>query len=212
MSSLYSSFRHFFGSRSLPSCILLSLISQPPSPSSKDLPVEKALLTTPPNVPPPIHRSFPVLLKADFTFKTQRGQLTRAYKYDFWSINDSVPGPMLRARVGDVLEVTVHNEDFESKVPHNLDFHAVMGPGGGSPLLNANVGQKKTARFMLQYPGVFMYHCSMAPMPLHIANGMYGLMVVEPEGGLEKVDREFYVMQSEFYYNEPVDSEEEVVE
>ena len=181
---------------------------------SKEYPIEEAILTKAPKVPPPITRNYPVVLQAKFTFKTIRGMLTRGLKYDFWTINDTVPGPMLRARVGDIIEVTVVNEDTVSAVPHNLDFHAVMGPGGGSPLLNANVHQTKTARFKLISPGCFMYHCAMAPMPVHIANGMYGLVVVEPEEGLEKVDQEYYVMQSEFYFNATgkVGEDEETVE
>ena len=181
---------------------------------STEYPIEQAILTKAPKVPPPITRNYPVILQAKFTFKTIRGMLTRGLKYDFWTINDTVPGPMLRARVGDIMEVTVVNEDTVSSIPHNLDFHAVMGPGGGSPLLNANVHQTKTARFKLMSPGCFIYHCAMAPMPLHIANGMYGLVLVEPEGGLEKVDQEYYVMQSEFYYNSTgnVGDDEETVE
>ena len=187
-----------------------SEISSSPN-KNQNFPIEVANLTKAPKVPPPIDRNYPVILQATFISTTVRGLLTRGYKYDFWTYNNTVPGPMLRARVGDILEITLSNEDVVSGIPHNIDFHAVMGPGGGSPLLNANLHQKKTARFVLKSPGVFVYHCSMAPMPLHIANGMYGLIVVEPEGGLPKVDKEFYVMQSEFYFNMP-SNEEDLVE
>lgn len=82
---------------------------------------------------------------------------------------------------------------------HNIDFHAVTGPGGGSELLLTELEETKTATFKLLYPGLFIYHCAAAPVPVHIANGMYGLVLVEPEEGLPEVDREFYVMQSEIY-------------
>jgi copper-containing nitrite reductase len=91
----------------------------------------------------------------------------------------------------------------EVGMPHNLDFHAVMAPGGGSIVTTAVPGEKKTARFKLLYPGLFVYHCGTPPVMDHLANGMYGLILVEPEGGLPKVDREYYVMQSEFYATPP---------
>jgi len=88
-------------------------------------------------------------------------------------------------------------------MPHNIDFHAVVGPGGGAPLLLTEKAQTNVARFKLKYPGLFTYHCAAAPVPMHIAQGMYGLLLVEPEGGLPKVDKEYYVVQSEFYFEAP---------
>jgi nitrite reductase (NO-forming) len=84
-------------------------------------------------------------------------------------------------------------------MPHNVDFHAVTGPGGGAAITSVAQGETKTARFKLLNPGLYTYHCAAPPVPDHIANGMYGLILVEPEKGLPKVDREYYVMQSEFY-------------
>jgi len=171
-------------------------------PPTEILPIEMAKMTFAPKVPPPIRRRHPALVKATFEFNTTRGNVTRGTKYDFWTINGSVPGPFLRCRVGDVLELTVVNND-ESGMPHNIDLHAVMGPGGGTAFTTVRHFQKKTANFRLLYPGLFIYHCSAAPIPLHVANGMYGLILVEPEEGLTRVDKEYYVLQSEFYFDPP---------
>jgi plastocyanin len=161
------------------------------------LPVETAILTSAPNVPPPITRDYPVVLKVDLTTSIKKAQLTAAYKYEQWTFNDQVPGPFIRARVGDVVELTLTNKD-ESGMPHNIDSHAFLGPGGGSAVTTAEENQTKTARFKLLCPGAFVYHCAAAPVPVHIANGMYGLIYVQPaEGDLPPVDKEYYIMQSE---------------
>ena len=167
-----------------------------------NLPCEIALLTAAPDVPPPITRRHPVLLICNMTFDAVTSSLTRKYKYEFWTMNGTCPGPFIRTRVGDVVEVNVTNNDT-SGMPHNIDFHAIMGPGGGAPLLLADQHKTKSGHFKMTVPGLYVYHCAAAPVPLHIANGMYGLILVEPEGGLPLVDKEFYVMQSEFYIDEP---------
>ncbi|KAK0822891.1 hypothetical protein LTR73_008958 [Friedmanniomyces endolithicus] len=167
------------------------------------LPVEEAVLTSAPNVPPSITRDYPVVLKVDLTTTIKKTQLTGAYKYEQWTFNDQVPGPFIRARVGDVVEVTLTNKD-ESGMPHNIDCHAFLGPGGGSAVTTTEENQTKTARFKLLCPGLFVYHCAAAPVPVHIANGMFGLMYVQPAGGdLLPVDKEYYVMQSEWYHEPP---------
>lgn len=109
----------------------------------------------------------------------------------------------LSPRGGDVVELSLTNRD-ESGNPHNIDCHALLGPGGGAALTTAEEGQIKTGRFRLQCPGLYMYHCAAAPVPVHIANGMHGLMYVRPaEGDLPPVDHEYYVMKSEFYHEPP---------
>ncbi|KAJ5598097.1 hypothetical protein N7537_008181 [Penicillium hordei] len=114
--------------------------------------------------------------------------------------NGTVPGPFIRARVRDVVELSLTNRD-ETGNPHNIDYHAILGPRGGSALTTAEEGQTKTARFQLHCPGLYMYHFAAASVPVHIANGVYGLMYVQPaEGDLATVDREYYVMQSDFYH------------
>ncbi|KAJ5512223.1 hypothetical protein N7463_001775 [Penicillium fimorum] len=167
-----------------------------------NLPVEEAILTSAPNVPPPITRDHPVLLQVPLTTSIKSKQLTSQYKYEQWTFNGTVPGPFIRARVGDTVELSLTNRD-ESGNPHNIDCHAFLGPGGGSALTTAEEGQTKTARFHLTCPGLYLYHCAAAPVPVHIANGMYGLMYVQPEKDLDPVDREYYVMQSEFYHEAP---------
>ncbi|KAJ5463263.1 Nitrite reductasecopper-type [Penicillium sp. IBT 31633x] len=171
--------------------------------TSSNLPIEEAIFASAPTVPPPITRDFPVLLQVPLTTGTKTKQLTSQYKYEQWNFNGTVPGPFIRARVGDVVELSLTNRD-ESGNPHNIDCHAFLGPGGGAAVTTAEEGQTKTARFKLHCPGLYLYHCAAAPVPVHIANGMYGLMYVQPaEGDLPPVDREYYVMQSEFYHEPP---------
>ena len=127
-----------------------------------------------------------------------RGRLADGVDYMFWTFGGTVPGPMIRVRVGDEVELHLTNAK-ESTTPHNIDLHAVNGPGGGAGATLALPGHSATVTFTALNPGVFLYHCAMSPMAMHVANGMYGLIIVEPAEGLPKVDREYYVMQSEFY-------------
>lgn len=169
----------------------------------QQLPVEDAVLTTAPNVPPKITRRHPAVLRVSLTTELKRIQLDPRVKYDAWTFNGSVPGPMIRARVGDVVELSLTNLDASGN-PHNIDCHGFEGPGGGAALTLVQENETKTARFKLLYPGLFVYHCAAAPVPVHIANGMYGLMLVEPENPtLPEVEREYYVMQSEYYVEPP---------
>lgn len=167
------------------------------------LPVEEAILTSAPNVPPPITRDHPVLLKVPMETMTKLAQVTNQYKYEQWTFNGICPGPFIRARVGDVVELTLTNRD-DTGNPHNIDSHAFTGPGGGAAVTTAEENETKTGRFKLLCPGLYIYHCAAAPVPVHIANGMYGLMYVQPaEGNLPPVDHEYYVMQSEVYHEPP---------
>lgn len=170
---------------------------------ASDLPREMATLTQAPMVPPPITRDHPALVEVPLVTSTKLAQLTSQYKYEQWAFNGTVPGPFIRARVGDVVEITLTNKDTTGN-PHNIDCHAFTGPGGGASVTTAEENETKTARFKLLYPGLYLYHCAAAPVPVHIANGMYGLMYVQPEeGDLPKVDKEYYVMQSEWYHEPP---------
>eukprot|EP00053_Salpingoeca_punica_P025317 m.16802 g.16802 ORF g.16802 m.16802 type:complete len:358 (-) comp7727_c0_seq1:1786-2859(-) len=181
------------------------LLGLPVSPASmelmkliQDYPVETAVLTTAPAVPPPIARQHPVRLIVEMNTTAEMKQISLNHSYPMWTFNGSVPGPFIRARVGDVLEVRYTNKDKDG-IAHNIDFHAVTGPGGGAPCLLAEQNETKTGIFQMMQPGLFVYHCAAGPVPQHVQNGMYGLMLVEPREGLPKVDREFYVMQSEWY-------------
>ncbi|KAL2130410.1 hypothetical protein VTI74DRAFT_6499 [Chaetomium olivicolor] len=189
-----------------------TLDAETATPEVSDLPREKAILTTAPNVPPPITRDYPVLLEVPLKTTTKMVQLTSPYKYEQWTFNDTVPGPFIRARVGDVIDLKLTNLDKTGN-PHNIDSHAFTGPGGGAALTTVEENDTKTARFKLLHPGIYIYHCAAAPVPVHIANGMYGLIYVQPAAGdLPKVDREYYVMQSEFYHEPPEEPTTGVVE
>ena len=164
----------------------------------KRLPVEEATLTFAPEVPPPMTRRHPAIVRATLQAGMKEMPISTQASYAFWTFNDHVPGPMIRARVGDTLELHVTNSDA-SGMPHNVDLHAVTGPGGGATVTTVVQGEERVAWFKLLHPGLFIYHCAAPPVMDHIANGMYGLILVEPKEGLPRVDREFCVMQGEFY-------------
>lgn len=151
-----------------------------------------------PNVPPPVTRTAPARVVVNLEVIEQVGPLAEGVSYPFWTYNGHVPGPFIRVRVGDTLEVHLKNRE-SNKTTHTVDFHAVTGPGGGAGVLMVPPGGGTVAAFKALKPGLFVYHCAGNPVPAHIASGLYGLILVEPEGGLAKADREFYVMQSEFY-------------
>ena len=160
----------------------------------------KAQLATAPDVPPPITRSKPATVVVEMEAKEYVGTLAEGVQYKFWSFNGTVPGPMIRVRVGDTVEIHLTNAK-DSTESHNIDFHAVNGPGGGAAMLNTEPGETTGLRFKAINPGLYVYHCATASpsIPAHIANGMYGMVLVEPEGGLPPVDKEFYLLQSDFY-------------
>ncbi len=126
------------------------------------------------------------------------GRLSDGASYKFWTFNNTVPGPMLRVRVGDTVNINMKNST-ESAHIHSVDFHAVTGPGGGAAVTQAAPGHTKSFSFKALAPGLYVYHCATPMVAQHITNGMYGMILVEPEGGLSKVDREYYVMQGELY-------------
>lgn len=164
--------------------------------------VEKAVLTTAPSVPPPITRKTEAVVQVELETKEVEGTLMESIgeptRYLFWTFNGSTPGPFIRVREGDTLELTLKNP-AGSAMAHNIDLHAVTGPGGGAAVTLAQPGETKKARFKMLASGLYVYHCAAPPVTDHIANGMYGLILVEPKEGLPAVDREFYVLQSEFY-------------
>jgi len=159
---------------------------------------ETAVLTTAPAVPAQITRNHAtkVIVNLDVTETT--GRLADGVEYSFWTFGGTVPGSFIRVREGDLVELHLKNA-AGSTMPHNIDLHAVTGPGGGAAATLTMPGGEMVFTFRALNAGLFVYHCATAPVPMHIANGMYGLILVEPKEGLPKVDREFYVMQSEFY-------------
>ena len=156
------------------------------------------IIRNPSDLPDPIGDRSPELVEVELTSEEVTGQLADGTTFDYFTFNGQIPGPMIRARVGDTVEITLNNET-SSKLSHNIDLHAVNGPGGGAVHTETAPGETTTFTFTALAPGVYVYHCATPSVAQHIANGMYGLIVVEPEGGLPEVDREFYVMQGEVY-------------
>src|SRR4051812_18375780 len=151
-----------------------------------------------PLVAAPITRTAPQLVKVDLETKEITALVADGVATKVWTFNGTVPGPMIRVRVGDTVEVTLKNS-ADSQMTHSIDLHAVTGPGGGGKVTQISPGSSATFSFKALNPGVYVYHCATPMVAHHIANGMYGMIVVEPEQGLPRVDREFYVMQGEFY-------------
>ena len=162
------------------------------------------IVRDPADLPPPIGDRPPAVVHVTLTAKELIGALDPASgtTYRYWTFNGKVPAPFIRARQGDTIEVTLQN-DKGSQMVHSLDFHAAIGPGGGADLTQVPPGQSKTFTFQANTPGLFVYHCGSPMIAQHIANGMYGLILVEPLGGLTHVDREYYIMQGEIYTTAP---------
>jgi nitrite reductase (NO-forming) len=152
----------------------------------------------PHDVGTPIGKRGPEHLKVNLETTEVVGHLMDGSTYKYWTFNSKVPGPFIRIRVGDTVEVNLAN-GADSHMIHSVDFHAVTGPGGGAAVTQAAPGNSKSFVFKALNPGLYVYHCATPMVAQHISNGMYGMILVEPEGGLPKVDREFYVMQGELY-------------
>jgi nitrite reductase (NO-forming) len=157
-----------------------------------------AQLTKAPNVPKPLNRNGGKTVILKLEAKEFVGDIADGKKYNFWSFGGSVPGPMARVRVGDTVQFHLSNAKSNTQ-PHNIDIHAVNGPGGGAAINTVAPGESKVFSFKTLNPGLYIYHCAAGAIVDHISNGMYGLFLVEPAGGLSKVDKEFYVFQSEFF-------------
>ena len=114
-----------------------------------------------------------------------------------WTFNGTVPGPVIRVHLGDTVRIHLKNP-ITSKMAHSVDFHASQ-IAWNDAMTSINPGEEKLYEWRADYAGVWMYHCGTAPALHHIANGMYGMVIVEPEGGLPPVDREFAIVQSEWY-------------
>jgi nitrite reductase (NO-forming) len=165
--------------------------------------VAEADLSQPPTeLPPPIGERPPQTVRVDLATSEIEGRLADQTTFTFWTFNGRVPGPFIRVRVGDTIDIHLKNA-AESAMIHSVDFHAATGPGGGAAALQVDPGDEKSMKWKALTPGLYVYHCATPMVAEHIANGMYGLILVEPEGGLPPVDREFYVMQGEIYTEAP---------
>jgi nitrite reductase (NO-forming) len=159
------------------------------------------IVRDPADLPAPIGPREPQTVRIDLETVELEGQLADGTTYKYWTFNSQVPGPFLRVRVGDTLDVHLKNST-SSTMAHSVDFHAVTGPGGGAVMTQTAPGEETSFTAKALNPGLFVYHCATPMVAEHIANGMYGLILVEPEEGLPPVDREFYVMQGELYSSE----------
>lgn len=213
--------------------------------SESELPVANEIGRRADDLPPPITRKERTTVKVALEAIVVQGKLADGVTYEYWTYNRQVPGPFIRVREGDTVEVSLfHNpaghahaslplkeSDFALAGPfgisvanasaghgdevdahtagmpdaanahatHSVDLHSVLGPGGGAMLTQVADGTTKTFAFKAMRPGIYIYHCASPHIPTHIANGMYGMILVEPKEGMPKVDKEFYVMQGEFY-------------
>ena len=179
---------------------LFSFRNNSPTDYSKT-PVEGEMvaeLTAPPFVPKTVGNRAATKLVVNMEIMEKEGEMTDGVKYVYWTFGGSVPGSFIRTRVGDEVEFHLKNHP-DNRMSHNIDLHAVTGQGGGAASSLVAPGHEKVFNFKTLQPGLYVYHCATAPVGMHIANGMYGLILVEPEGGLPPVDKEYYVMQGDFY-------------
>ena len=214
--------------------------------AASPLPIVEEIGRSADDLPPPISRTENTTVKVGLEAIAVQGKLADGVTYEYWTYNRQVPGPFIRVKEGDTVEVSLfHNPaghshasllfeglDFvfsgpfsipvasasgdhssgevdahtagmpdpaQAHAAHSVDLHAVLGPGGGAMLTQATDGTTKTFSFKAMRPGIYIYHCASPHIPTHIANGMYGMILVEPKAGLPKVDHEYYVMQGEFY-------------
>ncbi len=173
--------------------------AEAPAPAGLDV----SIVRSPDDLPGPLNRNTPETVRVDLETTEVEARLADGTTYKFWTFNGKLPGPFVRVRVGDTVEVHLKNA-ANSEFAHSVDFHAVTGPGGGAVATQTKPGEETMFTFKALNPGLYVYHCATPMVAHHISNGMYGLILVEPEGGLAPVDHEFYVMQGEVYTTEPM--------
>jgi len=161
---------------------------------------ERAVVTSAPNVPPPLTRRHATKVLLDVEVKEHTKVLADGVNYTYWTFGDDAPGQFIRVREGDLVQTRFSNHP-DNTVAHNIDFHAATGPGGGGEASFVAPGHSATFSWRAMRAGLYLYHCVAAPAGMHLANGMYGLILVEPKQGLPKVDKEFFIVQGEFYTN-----------
>ena len=139
------------------------------------------------------------VVRLDLTHSTV--SIAPGIHYDAWTFGGTVPGPVIHVRQGQLVTVKLHNT---SPMPHSVDFHAAqIAPNVA--FSDVQPGQTKEFSFRASVPGVFMYHCGTAPAFMHIANGMYGAIVVEPPN-MPHADKQYVLVSSEWYLDKPGDS------
>lgn len=158
----------------------------------------KNIAADPNKVPEPITRKGNELVKISMTTREVISEVAPGIYNNYWTYDGQVPGPMLRVREGDTVQLSLTN-DKSSLHEHNIDLHAVTGPGGGATVTKVKPGETKTFTWKALQPGLYIYHCATSNVSVHNSHGQYGLILVEPKEGLPKVDKEFYVVQGELY-------------
>lgn len=138
------------------------------------------------------------VVKIEITAQEVLSEVAKGSYFNYWTYNKQVPGPMFRVREGDTVMVSLTNHP-SSLHDHNIDFHAVTGPGGGASVTLVAPGETKTFKWKALNPGLYIYHCATPNVSTHNSHGQYGLILVEPKEGLPSVDKEFYVTQGELY-------------
>lgn len=179
--------------------VAVSCNSDKNTPASDEIKGEEtAVLTHAPNVPPPITRKFSTKMIVNLEVIEKEMEMMDGVTYNYWTFGGAVPGMFIRVREGDLVEFHLKNNP-NNKLPHNIDLHAVSGQGGGAAATFTAPGHETKFSFTALNPGLFIYHCATAPVGMHIGNGMYGLILVEPKEGMKPVDKEYYVCQGDFY-------------
>jgi nitrite reductase (NO-forming) len=189
---------HSFDRWRLAAALLATTLGSGALAGAEEREVIRAQLTHAPAVPPPTGRTVPAKVIIELEVQERTLAISEGVEYTFWTFGGHVPGMFMRVRQGDDVEFHLKNHP-DSKLPHNIDLHAVTGPGGGAAASFTAPGHESVFSFRAINPGLYVYHCATAPVGMHVANGMYGLILVEPAAGLPKVDREYYVMQGDFY-------------
>lgn len=166
---------------------------------AKDVDVE-TIAADPTDIPDPVDWDEPRRHEIEIQSEEHVAEIEDGVTYDFMTFDGQVPGPLIRARVGDTIHLTFRNPEDLNSMVHNLDFHAVYGPGGAAADTTIQPGEGPAeVEFTLEYPGAFYYHCAPGDHDIHISSGMFGTILVEPEDGLPEVDRELYLGQHELY-------------
>ncbi|WP_276253044.1 copper-containing nitrite reductase [Halomontanus rarus] len=178
-------------------------VTNPTTPTTPDMnpakPVDVDRIAADPTaIPGPISRDNAETVAVEMTTNELVAEVEPGVTYTYMAFDEQIPGPLIRARVGDTVELTITNDESNS-MPHNIDLHAVRGPGGGAEATMVMPGETATISFQVTYPGLFTYHCAVPNMDYHISSGMFGAILVEPEEGLPAVDHEFYLGQMELY-------------
>lgn len=161
-------------------------------------PTVDRIAADPTDIPDPISRNHSETVEVELVAEEVTAEIEDGVTFNYLTFNGQVPGPMVRVRQGDTINLTFKNAS-ENDMPHNVDFHACHGTGGGAEATTIPPGETADLQFKATYPGAFIYHCAVPTMDMHISAGMFGLILVEPKDGLPEVDHEFYIGQHEIY-------------